>query len=1425
MGIGRLFRWIGRTLLGLVIIISLLFGAIQTGPGKEVLASIAGSLASSGGLRVSIEGIGGFVPSDMTVRRISLADDKGAFAEVDNLRLVWDPLALARGTVSVEAVEAARVALLRGPELPPTPEAPASSGSTTLLPIRIARLAVPDIDIAEPVAGYPARLSLDASADLVDLAQGLSLTFALQRQDAPGAARGTLRYQPEGGVLDLDIEASEPAGGLVARAAGMPDLPDVEATLKGKGPLDAWDGHLSLSAGDVARIAGAAGIRSVAEGRRVTLAIDADIARLLPPNLAPLFEQRTEIAATAVVEESLRTTISAATLRAAGFGAQVTGTIDPSAQSANLEYVANLGDAGRFAALVPDVTWRTVRVDGTLRGAFAAPSVVASVKAEDLAASGYGAGVVNLTARTVPDANGALALSVEGDADALRAADPKVAAALGRSARFTLTGSRPVAADPVISGITVALTPLDLRFAGTATAKDIDGQLHLQRLDLAALSSLAGRPLAGTARLDATIDANADLSRVDLVVKGGAQAIHTGIAAVDGLFGGDTALSGALARGQDGAIAVNGLKLAAKGLDLTVDGRIDRSTADLKALVALADLAVIDPRVSGAMTANAGFTGTLDRLGLKATISVPSGRAMGQPIEKLALNVDASDLTGRPGGSFTLDGRIAGKPADGAGRFATLDDGSRRLDGLDVGIGSVTAKGGVNLAANGLVTGKLAVAAGNLADLSAIALTELAGRLDADVTFDAAGGRQRVAVKASANKLRAAGQSIDSARIDATVVDPAGIPVIDGRVDASGVSAGGLAVAKASLVARSAREATQLDLDAVVEGATIDATGRLSLPGDTLAFRLDTLKIAKGANTVATTAPSNFTLKDGAVTIDRLNLAARGGSVTVAGRAGQTLDLTVDIRALPLALAELAAPGLGLSGTLAGNARIAGTAKAPTGSYELTLQRVSTPDLAASGAGPLDISARGQLNGGRVGVNASVSGPSLSGVTISGSAPIGAGELDIAARGTVALAIVNPILSTSGMRLTGDAAVDATIKGTPAAPRAGGTVRISGGRFDDSVNGVTLDQIAGVITGTERTVTVTTLTARTPNGGSVQARGTVGLDPGAGFPGKVDVTLQNAGLVSSELMRLVAEGTVAVEGAFARAPRIAGRVLIKSLDINIPDNLGAAATSLNVRHVNEPKGRVPTASSARAVAAKPAPSSGGGLPLDLVVSAPNNVFVRGMGMEAELGGELKVGGTSQSPITNGGFEMRRGRFDILGRRFDFTRGKITFVGTTDPDLDFVAETTSNDVTARVLVTGPASQPEITFASTPTLPQDEVLARLMFGRSAGSLTAGQAVQVAQTIAQFSGGGAGALDRVRRSLGVDSLDVGTNAAGTGGQVGLGKRLNDKIYLGVQQGTTPNSSRVTIDLDITKNIRLQGATGADGSTSVGIGAQWDY
>lgn len=1413
---------LGMILLTLLVLLAAAFGALQTPPGKALLASLASSLASSPGLTVGIRGIGGFVPFDMSVDAIELADTQGPFARIEGARLDWRPLALLSGRVDVTDLGAARVTLDRRPQLPPS-EPAGSEGSSFALPVRVARLSIPEIVLKEPVLDHAARLSLNGSADIASLAQGLSATFALERLDAPGTVTGSAAYAPDTGRLDLDIAAREPAGGLMARAAGFEGLPEIVASLKGAGPLDAWDGHLRLAVGDRAEASGAAGIRAVPGGHRLNFAIDADIANILPANISPLFDGRSELAGSVTVDADQNLAIESFSARTAGFQASLSGTVDH-AEVADLRFDATLGESARFAALAPGVGWNGLALTGSLKGALRSPAVDARITATQLTGLDYSAGSLAATLRTLPDPSGALAFSLDGTADSLTASDPQVAAALGTQGRFSASGTLPAGGEPILEAASAELAAVSARFTGHADGRTIDGDLAVSRLNLAAFAPLAGRPLAGTAVLDARLSASTDFSRASAELKGQAQGLQTGIARLDALVGREIRIDGAVARDGANALSVNALKIDTEGVAATVDGRIASDLADLTAALTLDDLARIDPRLGGALRADAAFSGTLEDLGVKATLRVPEGVAEGRPVRDLTLDVTASDLTGDVSATLALAGDIGGKPARGNAALATQPDGTRRLSGLDLAIGSVTARGDLAIAPTGLASGNLAIVAGDLADVAALALTDIAGALNADVTLSVADGRQNADVKATAQKLNAFGQSLGSADINGSVRDLLGVPLLNGTAELRALALSGVTVETATLRADGSAAGTDLTLEALAEGTDLRAAGRLEPREDGARLRLDRLTAARTGLNATLSAPATFTLSGGSVTIDRFALAAGGGSATVSGTAGDRLDLAVDLRALPLSLVSLAAPGTNLSGTLAGTARIGGTAAAPTGNYELRITRLSNPDLASSGAGPFDITANGTLGNGRAQLRATIAGQNVQNFTVNGSVPLGAGELDLALRGAINLAIANPMLATTGARVTGIANIDATLRGSAAAPRVGGTVRLSGGRFDDSVNGVALSNIEAVLTGTDRTVTLTSFRAATTNGGSITGRGNVALDPAAGYPGRIDLDLTNAALVNSDLMRLVAEGRLGVEGAFLNGPRLTGRLVLRALDINVPDRFPGGVQDLDVRHVNAStafKRKSPTVQRQQ----QPAGPSRNGIALDLVLSAPNNnVFVRGLGIEAQLGGELKLSGTTRAPVTLGGFQLRRGSFDFGGRRLTFTRGNITFTGTTDPELDFIAETTSADITARVLVSGPASRPIVSFSSTPTLPQDEVVSRLLFGRSAGSLNSGQAIQLAQAVAQFSGG-AGALENVRRSLGVDSLELGANAEGTGGQVGIGRRLNDNIYLGVRQGTSSGSSRVTVDVDVTKNIRLQGATGADGAAEVGIGAQWDY
>ena len=110
------------------------------------------------------------------------------------------------------------------------------------------------------------------------------------------------------------------------------------------------------------------------------------------------------------------------------------------------------------------------------------------------------------------------------------------------------------------------------------------------------------------------------------------------------------------------------------------------------------------------------------------------------------------------------------------------------------------------------------------------------------------------------------------------------------------------------------------------------------------------------------------------------------------------------------------------------------------------------------------------------------------------------------------------------------------------------------------------------------------------------------------------------------------------------------------------------------------------------------------------------------------------------------------------------------------------------------VTGPADRPRFAFSSVPALPEDEVLARLIFGRSMSNLSPLQIAQLADAAAQLSGGGGttSLLEALRSNLGVDDLDIRTNEQG-GTSVAVGKYLNDRTYLTLEKGDKAGSGFV--------------------------------
>ena len=251
--------------------------------------------------------------------------------------------------------------------------------------------------------------------------------------------------------------------------------------------------------------------------------------------------------------------------------------------------------------------------------------------------------------------------------------------------------------------------------------------------------------------------------------------------------------------------------------------------------------------------------------------------------------------------------------------------------------------------------------------------------------------------------------------------------------------------------------------------------------------------------------------------------------------------------------------------------------------------------------------------------------------------------------------------------------------------------------------------------------------------------------------------------------------------------------------------------------------------------------------LALKLDAPNSIFVRGHGLDSELGGTLEIAGTASSPQISGGFQMRHGTISVAGTTLTFSKGEVGFDGSSvtgkiDPTIDFVADSTSGSVTATLTVGGYADAPKITLSSVPDLPQDEVLAHLLFGESVKDLSAIQIAEIGSALAELSGvtgGGGDPLAAVRKGLGLDRLSVGggSGSNSSGATVEAGRYVARGVFVGAKQATSGGGTAAEVQVDLTKRLKataqlatgggsVQGATPEnDPGSTVGLSYQFEY
>jgi translocation and assembly module TamB len=1079
-------------------------------------------------------------------------------------------------------------------------------------------------------------------------------------------------------------------------------------------------------------------------------------------------------------------------LQAGGLQGHVEGSLNLKALSADLNF------AFESSAMQPreDLAWDRGIVRGRWHGDLKSPSAEAHLDIQGLRVPGD-IQLASLKAEmSAQDGNAAAhvlvgGIRIPGPQPRLLADGPLTLDATMRlddlARRVEVTGSHRLFAlrgQAIISG------------AQSAT-------LELKLPNLAPFAALAGQDIRGSAVVNAQLDS----FPAKLLMK-----LDAALTLVPGAQGwapivGDHARLKAAGSLKDTVLTVDNANFTGRSLSVSADGTLNRRYLKARWQLGLADLSALAPALTGTLQASGSLDGALTALAAEAKVS-SNVSVRGSQSGTLLAEAKIKGLPNDPNGGVAVHGTFDGAPlnvevdfdhAKTVSLHAVVHHADWKSAHIDGDISLVSANS--NAPAQG--KGQMSVAIGELGDFQHLLGIHIGGSLAGKVELKPDGQRTRAQLEVDAKNVALADLTGD--------LHLSG----NGFTDAFGFKA--------------AAEVSKL------MGAPASASVDGNLNFDARSISISTAALNYKGQEARLLAPARIDFAAG-ISVDTLKLGAQTAVLTLKGQIAPTLAIQASLHNLEPALVDAFVPNLLATGSISGSADVRGSTSAAEGEIRLDAIGIRFGDDAAIGLPPADLRVTAVLKGQTADINAKLDAGPTSQLSAIGQAPIALnGPIDMNFTGKLDVGLINPFLEARGQHAGGQVTIDASVTGNAAAPIYGGTLILAGANFKDYGRGISISDIAAQITGGEGELQIKSFTASAPPG-TLSMSGSVGITR-AGIPLDLKITAKNAQPLVSKLITANFDADIAVTGTASERLDVKGTVNLHRTLIGIPNGLPPNVAVLDVRRRGKPVIRIPE---------KPLIVG-----LDLTLNAPQQILVQGRGLDAEMGGSLRIRGTTDAPLVSGGFDLQRGSFSLGSNKLNITAGRVGFNGfglqrKIDPTLDFTAQTTlADNTTATLHITGLADAPLFDFSSSPPLPPDQIMALLLFGAPANTLSAIQLAQTGLALASLSGvGGDGSLNpllKIQKSLGLDRLTVGngpTNAAGenTGASIAAGRYISKRVYIEAKQNTT-GTSQLEADVDLTKHLKLQtrlgnGTATVQGTTpendpgsSIGLFYQFEY
>jgi translocation and assembly module TamB len=1375
----RIAIWAGGIVAGLVVLVAALLLALNTGPGKRFIADRLAGFELQNGLSFQVGRIEGSICGEMVLHDVRVRDTKGVFLTAPRIELDWRPFAYLRSHVDVRSATAPLVTMLRRPALKAVPSDP----NAPILPdldIDIGRLRVDRLVLEPPVSGQRRVARIEGTAKIADRRAQVRLDTAVL--GGGDRLQLVLDAVPDDNKLDIQARLQAPQGGVVAGMAGL--QAPLTATISGRGSWQRWDGRLQAVLGgqplaDLAILA-RDGTFTLRGPTRPGLIVPA-AARVTSPVL--------NVDATATFANRIADTRIA--LRSDALAVDGRGEID----LARSRFGAFRVDSRliRPASIAPNLIGRDVRLRALIDGPMARPVLDYRLTADRI---GFGTTVVEQLA-----AGGRARVNADRILIPVSARAARVSG-LNAQVGGLLTDVR-VDGQLAVSGDTILSDDLRIR----------SDRVNATAIIVADLSSgvyrggLKGRINNYLVQGIGIIGLETD---VDLVTtpQGGfaltgrfaVQSVRIDNESVRDLVGGRTLVTGRIAYGDGGVVRISRLRLAAPKLRITDGGGSYRpdGRVEFRATGVSDDYGPVTVFV----------TGTAQRPQIRVRASRPN-------IGVQLTDVDAIIRSTGSGYAITATGGSPYGPFS-ADIFVRSGAGPLAVDVRRAVFAGIRFRGRVTQTAAGPFVGQLALEGQGFVG---------------NVRLGAQGRYQTAQVSARANGAAVPSQppiQVARAIVEARLVLYPNAPLIVADVQAAGVRQGTLLVekararinyqggrGKAALVANgNSGAAFQIAANADLSPGLyrVAANGRLN----NIPFRT-----ARAA--VIRSVPGGYELEQTAIVLPQ-------GQVRLAGRFAGATELRARFDDLDLSVLNAFASGAGVGGRGTGSLTFVQSGNA----FPRADLRLDVDNFTRSGAAvvsePVDLAVIGSLRPEGGALNAVIRrGGTAIGRLQARLQPVGAGaswtERLLAAplaggvRYNGPASVLWSLTGIADQQLTGPIGLAADFSGRVQRPQPTGVVRANSLGYVNETYGTRIRNIRLTGRFTNDRLEITDFAGQAGEG-TIAGRGTIGLSSAAGYPIDIQATLNRARLARSDALGATATGELRLVNN-ANGATISGDLRLPQARYQIVRQ-GAAEVAVleGVRR----KGAPPPSTEPQEQASLP-----GLFKLDVRLRADNALFVSGMGLESEWAADLRVTGTSAEPIVVGQADLVRGTYSFAGRRFELDpTSRITFQGGLNPRLNIRATGDVEDVEIAINIGGRAQNPQVTFTSTPSLPQDELLSRVLFGSSVSSISAIQAVQLAAALNSLRGGGGGLnpLGKLRSVAGIDRLRIlgADETTGRGTAVAAGTYISNDIYVEIVTDAR-GFTATQISVSLSRALSLLSQVSSFSGTNVELRYRKDY